>query len=95
MPEKGIALLRKKIDSIDAVLLKAVARRFSLMPEFASLKRENGLPLRQPGREKELISKRVAFGKKLGVEGRFVKKLFRALILESLRIQRKQIRKGK
>lgn len=90
MPKKSISFLRKKIDSIDAVLLKDVARRFSLMPEFASLKRKNGMPLRRPARERQLIKERIALGKKRGIKPSFVKRLFRLLISESLEIQKKR-----
>jgi len=84
-----IADLRKEIDELDEQLLKTLAKRMSLALEVAKHKKENGIPLKQPEREEQLVSYRKQMAKELGLSENFVEELWKAIIKESLRIEEK------
>jgi chorismate mutase len=52
-----LAGAREEIDAVDRRLLDAVNRRLELVRRLHEQKRETGLPLRDPGREEELVSR--------------------------------------
>ena len=79
--------LRKKIDQTDEEILRVLAKRMALIPGIAEYKRKNSLPLRQPEREQELIARKKELAKELGLSQKFVEKLFRIIIEESLRLE--------
>lgn len=49
--------IRKNIDETDAELLKLFSRRMELCRQVADYKKENGLPIFQGGREREVLDK--------------------------------------
>lgn len=79
--------LRKKIDQADEEILRLLAKRMALIPGITDYKRKNSLPLRQPEREQELITRKKELAKELGLSQKFVEKLFRIIIEESLRLE--------
>ena len=83
----GLQALRKEIDSLDEELLRVLARRFSLLPKIAKLKREKGLSPKQFEREKEMVEARKALAKSIGIDETFSKRLFLLILEESLKIQ--------
>ena len=51
--------LRKEIDGVDTELLQLFARRMHLVEEIGLHKKSEGLPVFQPGREKEILTRTV------------------------------------
>ncbi|MBP5638579.1 MAG: chorismate mutase [Victivallales bacterium] len=49
--------IRKEIDSIDEELTKLLVRRFEIVADVAKAKHENGLPISDPSREREILSR--------------------------------------
>jgi len=74
-----------------AGLLEALDERLALMPEVASYKFVNDLPVDAPDRERELLARVAAEAVRRGLHGASVAALFRAQIDVAKRIQRKRI----
>jgi chorismate mutase len=49
--------LRQKIDGIDAQLLSLFERRMKIAKEIGRYKKENGLPVKDQEREREILSR--------------------------------------
>ena len=56
MTDAVVTEAREAIDAIDRSLLVAVNRRIELVRELHEHKRANGVPLRDPGREEEIVA---------------------------------------
>ena len=80
---------RKKVDLCDKKLLAALSKRMKLSKAIGKLKREKGLPISDGARELNLMKKRIIDGKRLGLDKKFVKKVFKELLFESKKIQKK------
>lgn len=78
---------RKKINSIDAEIIKLLAERRDLSREIINLKNEKLSSIRDKRREKELLTKIVGYGKKSGLDSYFVTKVFNEIISDSVKLQ--------
>ncbi|MFO7710922.1 MAG: chorismate mutase [Candidatus Woesearchaeota archaeon] len=76
--------IREEIESIDDDILRLLAKRMELAPVIGKYKKENGLAITQPEREKSLVAMHVKQGKELGLEPEFVKELYK-LIMQEMR----------
>jgi chorismate mutase-like protein len=77
---------RKKIDAIDATLLRLLNRRAEYAIEVGKLKGERGLSLWAPAREHEILSQM----EKLNpgpLDSEAIIKIYRLILIESRRIQ--------
>ena len=75
----ALAEAREAIDAVDRELLDAVNRRLGLVRRLHQHKLENGLPLRDPGREESLIGRlQEANGGPLSADG--VAELFHCVL---------------
>lgn len=73
--------LRKKIDGIDAEMLRLLRERMAAAEEIGAWKRERGVPVRDPAREEDMIARyRAAAGEDLAEEA---ERLFRLLMAMS------------
>ena len=54
---KELSSIREEIDSIDDQLTKLLVRRFEIVGEVAAAKHAKGLPISDPAREREILSK--------------------------------------
>jgi chorismate mutase-like protein len=77
---------RKKIDAVDAVLLRLLNRRAELALEVGRLKCEEGVAFRSPVREREIIARMKSLN-----PGPFdraaVGKIYRLIVAECIRAQ--------
>jgi chorismate mutase/prephenate dehydrogenase len=80
---RPISLLRAMIDVLDRDLLQIVARRMSLVAEVAAAKREAGMKIRDPRREREVIADRVRLADELGLPRGEIEAIFRVLLRAS------------
>ncbi len=71
--------LRKKINKIDKQIIALISKRQALMPAVGKYKKENGLAINQPKREKEILD---------NLEGDLNKKIFKEIFKDSKRIQK-------
>ena len=87
MNNRKIGELRKNIDKIDEELLKKLVERFSIVDKISRIKKMEGRNIEDKDREKELKQSRSLMARKLGLEERFVEKLFDLVVHESKKRQ--------
>jgi chorismate mutase / prephenate dehydratase len=82
-----LAALRKSLDDIDAVLVSALGERARLARDMARVKMGDSGPVRDADRETALLQHRAALGERLGLDPAFVRRIFRAILDDSVRRQ--------
>lgn len=82
-----LAALRKSLDDIDAVLVSALGERARLARDMARVKAGGSGPVRDADRETALLQHRAALGERLGLDPGFVRRIFRAILDDSVRRQ--------
>ncbi len=75
--------LRDRIDEVDHAFLDLLARRNDLVNQVASVKRSTGVPIKDPGREADLISDRCSLGDAHGIRSEVIESLFRVILWAS------------
>lgn len=78
---------RKKIDSLDKLLINVLGSRQRIVKEIGEYKKKNNIPPLQPARFKQVIDKAIIAGGKEGLSAEFVTELMNAIHKESLRIE--------
>jgi chorismate mutase/prephenate dehydrogenase len=81
--------LRTRINEADYKIVQLVARRQSYMPEVAVIKRKEKIAIFQPEREVSVLASKKVLAKKFGVSERLIESIFRLILKDSRRIQRK------
>lgn len=84
---ENLADLRRQIDGIDNEILEALARRMRVSEEIGIYKKEHNITILQTVRYDEILEKRIAQGKKMGMSEEFMKVLLEAIHAESVRTQ--------
>jgi prephenate dehydrogenase/chorismate mutase len=82
-PPRPLPLLRAMIDAVDRDLLQTAARRMALVAEVAAYKRQHGLRVRDPARERELLDDRSRRAEELGLPRGEMESVFRLLLRAS------------
>ena len=82
-PPRSLPLLRAMVDALDRDLLQIAARRMALVGEIAEYKREHGIRIRDPQRERELLDDRVRRAEELGLPPGEIESIFRLLLRAS------------
>lgn len=82
-----IPSLRRKIDEIDARILRSLKERMEVSKAIGKIKRENGLPIRNLEREDDLYARISERASKLGLVPEETKAIFRQVIAMSIRVQ--------
>jgi chorismate mutase len=82
-----LSLSRKKIDSLDKLLINVLGSRERVVKEVGIYKKKNNVPPLQPARFKQVIDKAIIAGKAEGLSAEFVTELMNAIHKESLRIE--------
>jgi chorismate mutase len=78
---------RKKIDSLDKLLISVLGNRQRIVREIGAYKKKNNVPPLQPARFKEVVDRAVAAGAVEGLSADFVTELMNAIHKESLRME--------
>ena len=86
-PPRSIVALRAEIDRLDRELLEVLERRMAVVTELAEAKREAGVRVRDPQREREIIVARRQHGSEHGLSPDFVESLFRLIMWASREYQ--------
>ena len=81
------------IDAIDRELLAVTARRMAVVAEIARYKRQHGVQVRDPAREREVIADRMRTAEALGLPTGEIESVFR-LLLRASREQQAVLRAG-
>lgn len=86
MPE-DMKALRARLNQIDSALLEHLAQRRDVVNEIAQYKALNDRPVRDTGRERELLKRVAAKGGEHDLEPSFVVRIFQEIIDHSVRRQ--------
>lgn len=94
-----IADWRKKIDEVDRELVRLLNDRARVVIEIGKLKRQNGLPVQEPKREREVFQN-VVNANQGPLESAAVQRMFQQIVeecrgLQQELIERKGVRKAK
>lgn len=81
--------LRVEIDSVDGVILSALAKRAELVREIGKHKQKYNLKLFDRKRWGEIIKTRIITGKSMGLPPSLVREIFKLIHQHSLSTQRK------
>ncbi|MEI6396727.1 MAG: chorismate mutase [Candidatus Taylorbacteria bacterium] len=85
---------RKEIDKIDIEIVELLAKRRDCSAVIGKYKKENGLKIYQPEREREILEKKADLAKKVGVSADLVRKIFRHIFKDSRDVQGVVWRRG-
>ena len=80
-------LNRKSIDVLDFLMMKILGWRMWICKWIGRIKTKHNLPIYVPEREKEILKKKQAQAKRLGISEKFVRIAAKAVMSESKRIQ--------
>ncbi|MHC5001761.1 MAG: bifunctional chorismate mutase/prephenate dehydrogenase [Planctomycetota bacterium] len=80
---RPLPVLRAMIDAVDREMLQLLARRNGLVGEVARYKREHRVPIRDHGRERELIADLRRRAEPLGLSPEVIESMFRLVLWAS------------
>jgi len=76
----GLGAYRNEVDEIDAALVELIARRLRIVDAVSAAKAVRAQPVRDPGREREVLDRVESAAIDLGVPGELVRRIFRELV---------------
>ncbi|WP_449438455.1 chorismate mutase [Pedobacter steynii] len=79
---------RKKIDSLDKLLIEVLGSRQRVVKEIGIYKKNNNIPPLQPDRFKQVLNKTISVGTKEGLSAEFITEIMNAIHKESLRLEK-------
>lgn len=82
-----LGLLRKQVDELDRRLLALLRERLELVARIALEKRESAASLRDPERERAVLSRVAAVAGEEGLDPGLCRELFRVILAMSVRVQ--------
>lgn len=86
-PPAELARLRTRIDDLDRQLLDILSRRLAVCHEVARIKEEQDLPIIQPQRVRDVVTRRRQEAIDLGMDPDFAEQVMRAVLAETHRIE--------
>src|ERR1051325_3364892 len=86
--------VRKEIKSIDEQILELLGRRRGLAREIVKVKDEHKGPIRDTGREEELLARLIKRGRELGLDAHLITRIFHEIISDSIRSQQNILQKS-
>jgi chorismate mutase len=82
-----LAVSRKKIDSLDKLLMQVLGSRQRVVREVGIYKKKNNVPPLQPARFKQVLDRAITAGGKEGLSAEFITEMMNAIHKESLRLE--------
>jgi chorismate mutase / prephenate dehydratase len=89
-----IEALRVELESTDAALVAALARRNRVVETIAALKADSETALRDPARERAVLEHVEALAEAERLDSHFVNRIFREIIEQSVRTQEARLARG-
>ena len=86
-PDSTLEINRRKIDSLDKLLMKVIGEREKAVREIGIYKAKNHIPPLQAARFQQVLEKGIAAGKEEGLSAEFVTEILNSIHKESLRIE--------
>lgn len=87
MTRDGLEDLRRKLETIDADILRKVAERQRIARQIEEVKARDGLPIRDFAREREVLERGRAVAADVGVDAELAREILAGLIRSSLTVQ--------
>ena len=84
-------MLRGQIDNLDSEIIGLVSRRMKICEKVGEIKAQHDLPVYVPEREKQVIGTREQWGKSFGLKAKFIRILFRLIMVQSRMLQRELV----
>lgn len=81
--------MRKLVDRIDREFLNLLSARQQLAEAIGKIKKQNNISITNPLREQVILCRTVSIARKKKLDEEFVKKIFKLIIKQSRKIQRK------
>jgi len=82
-----LAALRSRLDGIDEQLLGLLAERLATCVQIALFKRDNDIPMMQPGRIAFVQDRAARFALDRGIDPAFLHRLYDEIIAEACRVE--------
>lgn len=79
--------LRKEIDNLDDDIFQKISTRMEVADQIGAYKRDNSVTILQVGRWEEIVNKRIALGKAMGLGDDFLEVFLKLIHKESIRRQ--------
>jgi len=76
----GLSQIREQIDEINLKIVNLLHQRYQLTAEVARYKKQSGLPIKDPDREKLMFTKIESVADSLGLPVKEVVKIFRIIV---------------
>lgn len=86
--------LRNKIDAVDRLFMKELAKRFQVVREVGLLKNEFNFPIHQQSRMKEMLNGRRDDAARLKLDGKLVYNIFDLIHEASIACQEEIVKKA-
>lgn len=90
---KTIEELRAEIDRINREILELLAKRMEVAQEIAEYKKQRGLPVHVPEREKQVIENVKSLAKEKGLDEKMIEDVFLKIIEHTRNSENKQMEK--
>ncbi|MGN3437961.1 bifunctional chorismate mutase/prephenate dehydratase [Proteus penneri] len=87
MEKLDLLAIRDKITTLDSELLTLLANRRQLSADVAQFKLNTHRPIRDKNRERELLDLLIEKGKKVGLDGFYISRIFQMIIEDSVLTQ--------
>jgi 4-amino-4-deoxychorismate mutase len=94
MPMDSLEKFRREIDSLDAQLVKVIARRLDVCRQVAGFKKESSIPMMQPERIEQVKHRCIKLGVSQGIDPNFVAELYNLIIRETCKLEASIIGEG-
>lgn len=91
--QSDLEMLRKRIDDIDAEILRMLSERMKVVAEVSKVKKQNNISVLQINRWNKLLEERMRQAEKLCLDKSFVKDVFEQIHKESVNLQDRMIKK--
>jgi len=80
--------LRRNIDRLDEQIIILLRERVALAKRISKLKLQKGLPIRDSGREREVLDRVAANAERGGINPELAKKIFKEIIELCVEVQK-------
>ena len=81
--------LREEVDEIDKKVLELLSKRKKVVEQIGKIKQEKHLVINDKNREDELIKNVIKKGQTLGLEEKYLRRLYKEIIKYSKKVQKK------
>lgn len=86
--KEDLNVCRAQIDKLDSEIIGLVKQRMQVCEKVGEIKAQENLPVYVPEREKKVISTREQWGQAAGLKPKFVRLLFKLIMIQSKMLQK-------